>query len=153
MQPFIFFSVGFLTSSISLRFSPTSAIPNCFQGDPPQPPQDVKFQNKTTKTKKRKNKKKKLSHLSNPPNVFPTILLAESKIFIQPEPNIIPIKPICSQCLMQKMLLQRRGNGRFTAGRQPREPDGETLLAAKGASFGMCEGRVPCYVPIFFFEK
>lgn len=49
---------------------------------------------------------------------------------------------------MQKMLLQRRSNRRFTAGRQPREPDGETLLAAKGASFGMCEGRVPCYVPI-----
>lgn len=49
---------------------------------------------------------------------------------------------------MQKMLLQRRGNRRFTAGRQPREPDRETLLAAKGASFGMCEGRVPGYVPI-----
>lgn len=49
------------------------------------------------------------------------------------------------------MLLQRCGNGGFTAGREPREPDSETLLAAKIASFGVCKGRVPCYVPIFIF--
>lgn len=48
------------------------------------------------------------------------------------------------------MLLQRRSNGGFTASREPREPDGETLLAAKIASFGVCKRRVPCYVSISF---
>ncbi len=51
------------------------------------------------------------------------------------------------------MLLQRRGNGGFTTCREPRQPDGETLLAAKIASFDVCKGRVPCYVPKFFFKN
>jgi len=86
-------------------------------------------------------------YLSNPPDVFSAIFLAESQILVQSEAHIIPIETVGSQSKVEQVLLQCNGYGRFAACRETGKPESEACLAAEGAPLGVGDrGVVPCYV-------
>lgn len=54
--------------------------------------------------------------LGDPPNVLPTVSLAEAQVLVQAEAYIVSIKAIRGQAEVEQMLLEGDGNGGFPAG-------------------------------------
>ena len=86
-------------------------------------------------------------HLSNPPDVLPSILLAETEILVQPEAHIVAIETIGGKTEVKQMLFKRNSDGRFTTGGEASKPEGETLLAAQDAALLVGEAVMPCDIP------
>lgn len=56
---------------------------------------------------------RKMSYLSNSSNVLVSVLLAEPKVLVQSESDIVAIKTVCRESKMEEMLLQCCRNGRL----------------------------------------
>lgn len=106
------------------------------------------YSRKTPRRGEGGEKKEHQTHLRNPSNILPAIFLTESQILIQPESNIVPIQPVRRQPQMQKVLLERGGNGRLPTRREAREPQCAALLAAETPAVIMRERGVPGYVSV-----
>jgi len=88
------------------------------------------------------------THLTNPPNIFISILLTKPQILVQSKTHVIAIEPVRRETEMQKVLFKGCGDCGFAGRAEACEPDCEALLFAEGVAFGAGEGRVPCYIAV-----
>lgn len=88
------------------------------------------------------------TYLSNAPDVLIPVLLAESKVLVQPEAHIVAIETVGSEPKVQQVLLERCRNSRLARRRKTSEPDGEAGLLAECVALGAREGRVPGNVAV-----
>lgn len=86
------------------------------------------------------------AYFSNPPYIFAAILLIETQVLIQAKTNIIPVKAVSSQTLVQEVLFEGGRDGRFPAGGEASEPESASLLAPEGAALGVRQRGMPCYI-------
>tara|TARA_R110002003_G_scaffold198_25_gene15618 strand:- start:26891 stop:27175 length:285 start_codon:yes stop_codon:yes gene_type:complete len=87
-----------------------------------------------------------VTYLCYPPDVLVPVLLAETKVFVEPEAHVVAIETVRGVSEMQEMLLEGCCDGRFAGCGKAGEPDGEALLFAEFVALSAGERRVPCNV-------
>jgi hypothetical protein len=87
-----------------------------------------------------------LSYLSNTPDVLLPILGREAKVLVQAESDVVAIESVGLETEVEKVLLERNGDGGLARGRETSKPDGGTLLLAEIGALSAGQTRVPCNV-------
>lgn len=83
------------------------------------------------------------SYLCNSANVLVPVRLREAQILIQPKAHIVAIQTVRAHTKVQKVLLERRRNGRLSGRRETSEPDRVSALSAERLTLAAAEGLVP----------
>jgi hypothetical protein len=90
------------------------------------------------------------SHLSNTPDILLPVLGREAKVLVQAESDVVAIESVGLETEVEKVLLERNGDGGLARGRETSEPDGGTLLLAEIGALSAGQTRVPCNVAAAF---
>lgn len=86
------------------------------------------------------------TYLSYPPDILIAILLRKPQILVQSESHIVAVETVRRETQVQKVLLERCGDGGFTGRGEAGEPDCEAGLLAEFVALAAREGWVPCDV-------
>lgn len=84
-----------------------------------------------------------LGDLADAPDVLVAVPLAEAQVLVQPEPHVVAVEAVGREAEVQKVLLQRGGDGGFAGRAEAGEPEGEAALAPEGVALVAREGGVP----------
>lgn len=72
-----------------------------------------------------------LGNLADAADVLVAVGLGKAEVLVQAEAHVVAVEAVGGESKVQEVLLKRRGDGGFSRGREPREPDREALLAAE----------------------
>ena len=86
------------------------------------------------------------SYLSDPADILFSVLRREAKVLVQPESHIVAIESVGLKTQVEKVLLERDGDGGLARSRETRKPDGAALLLAEVAALSAGQACVPCDV-------
>lgn len=85
--------------------------------------------------------REELRHLRDAPDVLVAVLLAESEVLVQPEPDVVPVEAVRGHAAVaEQLLLELDGDGGFARGGEARQPDGQAVLLAEGEALGARKG-------------